>query len=173
MNIPEKIITHHALSSKESTAQDIDSWHKLRWPGFVSRYYKNIKGEPYHVGYHYVIEWNGNIIQCRDESEEGAHTLGMNLKSIGVCFVGNFDNHMPSKEQEMAWQKLYEGIVKRHSNLTPETCVPHRMYANKSCHGKLLSDNYFADLVSIQRLERRIVELKAILIKLLSLIKSK
>lgn len=171
MNTPTKIITHHALSSRESTAQDVDSWHKLRWPGFVSHYFKNNKGKPYHVGYHYVIEWDGTVVQCRDDSEEGAHTVGMNSSSIGVCFMGNFDNMMPSIAQEASWMKLHAKLVVKYPVLTPENCVPHRRYANKSCHGKLLSDTYFADLVSIKALEKRVFDLKAILLKLLSNIK--
>lgn len=171
MNKPTKIITHHALSSINSTAQDIDAWHKLRWNGFVSRYHKNRKGEPYHVGYHYVIEWTGNVIQCRDESEEGAHTIGMNTSSIGVCFVGNFDNHLPNELQLKAWRGLYREIVSRHPHLKPSDVVPHRRYSNKSCHGKLLSDDYFGALVAnspedLAALKKRVLELQAILARL-------
>lgn len=173
MNNPTKIITHHAVSGTQHTAQDVDAWHKLRWLGFVSKYFKNEKGESYHVGYHYVIEWDGKVVQCRDEREEGAHCVGMNKSSIGICFMGNFDAHLPSKKQEAAFQKLYKGIVKRYPALTPENIVPHRKYANKSCHGKLLSDTYFAELVSEEALQKRVLDLQAVVIKLLSLIKSK
>lgn len=178
MNKPTKIITHHALSSTQSTAQDIDAWHKLRWAGFVSRYFKNRNGEPYHVGYHYVIEWKGNVVQCRDESEEGAHTIGMNNSSIGVCFVGNFDNHMPSEAQLSSWRTLYKEIVSRHPHLKPSDVVPHRRYANKSCHGKLLSDDYFSSLVAnspeeLASLQKRVLELQVILARLKALLSKK
>lgn len=169
MNTPNKVITHHAVSSKAHTAEDVDNWHKVRWPGFTSSIFRNAKGEFYHVGYHYVIEWDGRVVQTRGEGEEGAHTVGQNDSSIGVCFMGNFDLHMPSELQKEAFKKLYAGILERH-RIT--TCVPHRKYANKSCHGALLSDTYFSDLVSeasITQLQSMLGRLK----KLLALTKKK
>jgi hypothetical protein len=97
----------------------------------------------------------------------------MNNSSIGICFMGNFDLHMPSEPQKASFQKLYGEIVKRHPQLTPENIVPHRKYANKSCHGKLLSDTFFAELVSTEALKKRIIDLQALIIKLRSLIQTK
>lgn len=166
-NKPTKIITHHAVSSTSHTAQDVDAWHKPRWSGFVSKYFRNAKGEPYHVGYHYVIEWDGTIVQTREIFEEGAHTVGMNKSSLGICFMGNFDVHLPSREQLQSFQKLFHEIVARFPTITPRDCVPHRKYANKSCHGKLLSDIYFAGLVEGNiELERRVLDLQALVARL-------
>lgn len=142
-NIPNKIITHTAVSFKTHTAQDVDAWHKLRWPGFTSNTFKNEKGEPYHVGYHFVIEWDGRIVQCRDMQEEGAHCIGQNTSSIGVCFMGNGDVHYPSSEQKKAWIELYARISKAYPEINRDRIYPHRKYANKTCHGKLLSDDYY------------------------------
>jgi N-acetylmuramoyl-L-alanine amidase len=144
MNNPNKIITHHALSSRHHTVNDVNEWHKVRWPRFISR-------RGYHVGYHYVIGWDGTVTQTRDHDEEGAHCIGQNRSSIGVCFMGNFDLHYPSKEQEAAWCDLYERI----GNGMP--VFPHRLYATKSCHGKLLSDDYFAVMVIANR-KRQLLE---------------
>ena len=174
MNNPSKIITHTAVSSKRHTAQDVDMWHKDRWLGFVSHYFKNKKGEPYHVGYHYVIEWDGKIVQCRDHSEEGAHCIGMNTRSIGVCFMGDGDKHLPSAAQIASWKKLYKKIRMSYPQLEPGDCVPHRRYANKSCHGRLLPDNYFANLLTpksedTQLKIRQLMEIIALLRNILSL----
>lgn len=144
MNKPTVIITHHALSLKEHTVYDVDTWHRERWPGFVSR-------AGWHVGYHYVIDWDGTVTQTREHDEEGAHTLGMNKKSIGVCFMGNFDNHLPSEEQLESWEKVYAEIQASFPNLPVR---PHRTYANKSCHGSLLADNFFAEHIRMTLIER-------------------
>lgn len=151
MNKPTKFILHHALSSPYHTVKDVNEWHKARWPGFVSR-------RGYHVGYHYVIDWDGTVTQTRDLDEVGAHCIGQNASSIGVCFMGNFDLHYPSKEQEAAWCDLYDRI----GNGMP--IYPHRKYATKSCWGKLLSDFYFADMVQERRkiqLHERINQLRS------------
>lgn len=166
-NTPKKIITHHAVSPTSHTAQDVDAWHKVRWPGFTSEIYETPQGKPYHVGYHYVIEWNGNIIKTRGEQEEGAHCIGMNTQSIGVCFIGNFDNHMPSASQEKSFRQLYSGIYERWG-IPPSEILPHRRYANKSCHGNLLSDDYFGRLVvhSDAELKKKILDIQALILKL-------
>lgn len=165
MNTPTVIITHHALSRKDHTVKDVDNWHRERWKGFVSR-------AGWHVGYHIVIETDGTVTQTRQFDEEGAHTIGMNTKSIGVCFMGNFDLHLPSNEQIEAWKKVHKAIDILHPNLPMK---PHRAYANKSCHGKLPSDDYFAKLVEPNREQMlsRIDELRRIIAKLQSLIKKK
>lgn len=134
MNKPTVVITHHALSQKHHTVEDVDAWHRARWPGFTSR-------NGWHVGYHYVIETDGTVTQTREHDEEGAHTVGMNKSSIGVCFIGNFDLHYPSPAQLEAWDALYRKLQAAYPGIPTK---PHRAYANKSCHGKLLSDDYFA-----------------------------
>lgn len=161
MNKPTVVITHHALSRKEHTHKDVNEWHRARWPTFYSR-----KGD--WIGYHYVINTDGSVYQAREHDEEGAHTIGMNRSSIGVCFMGNFDLHYPSPEQLKAWDDLYKKIQTEFPGIPTK---PHRAYAPyKSCHGKLLPDDYFAG--QSVRL-RRIEELKRQLAKLLSLLKTK
>lgn len=160
MNKPTVVITHHAVSLPHHTVADVDNWHRARWPGFVSR-------RGYHVGYHHVIHSDGTTTQTRDHDEEGAHCIGMNRSSIGVCFMGNFDLHMPTQAQLQAWDSLYSSLLKAYPGIPTR---PHRAYANKSCHGRLLSDDFFADR---QRKLALIEELKRRIAFLISLIKSK
>ncbi len=159
MNKPTVVITHHALSLPHHTERDVDNWHRARWPGFVSR-----KGD--HIGYHYIINTDGRLYQAREHDEEGAHTLGMNTSSIGVCFMGNFDIHYPSPAQIQTWDELYRKLQEQYPLIPTK---PHRAYANKSCHGKLLPDDYFSSrqqkLSLIEDLKRRIAYLKSLIVK--------
>lgn len=159
MNTPTVVITHHALSRTHHTVKDVDQWHKERWPGFISR-----KG--YHVGYHYVVEWDGTVTQTREHDEEGAHVIGMNKKSIGVCFMGNFDNHLPSEAQMMAWNKLYGQLRKQYPDIPTK---PHRAYSTKSCHGRLLEDTYFQTYHQRTELLDQLRQMVALLTHLLTL----
>ncbi len=45
MNKPTKVLTHTAVSSRTHTAQDVDVWHKPRWPGFTSKMTETGLGE--------------------------------------------------------------------------------------------------------------------------------
>ena len=166
MNKPTVVITHHTggtdanplADSSNATVQAVDSWHKLRWPGFISR-------RGYHVGYHYFINKQGVVTQTRDHDEEGAHVIGMNTKSIGVCFAGNFDVTLPTSSQLQAWYNIYGALLKQYPNIPT---YPHRKYASKTCHGKLLKDNHFAVNYQIFSLTVRLNQLKAQLTNLLT-----
>lgn len=133
-NKPTVVITHHSASPNTFTHKDVDQWHKQRWPGFVSRL-------GFHVGYHYVIEANGTIIQTRYHDEEGAHCIGMNRSSIGVCFMGNFNQTRPTTAQVNAWVDLYAKLRTEYPDIPT---FPHRKYARTDCHGLLLGDDYFS-----------------------------
>lgn len=158
INYPDKIITHTSASSIHTTVADIDSWHKERWNGFTSNVYKNSKGEYYHVGYHFVIDWQGTVKQTRGMNEEGAHCIGQNTSSIGVCFIGNGDHHEPSEAQITAWRTLFRHIQNSYPFITPNDIYPHRKWANKTCHGKILSDTFYAEkLVSNEELKKKLL----------------
>jgi N-acetylmuramoyl-L-alanine amidase len=172
-NTPSKIITHTAVTPKYMTAEDVDRFHIARWPGFTSKTFKNKEGKYWTVGYHFVIEWDGTIVPTRGVLEEGAHCVGQNLSSIGVCFMGDGDKHMPSPEQKASWKTLYKRLNVVFPNITPHDTYPHRKYANKTCHGSKLSDTYFADLLlprDVEQQKKLIVKLSQQVISLLQLL---
>jgi len=166
MNKPIVVITHHTggtdanplADSSFATVADVDSWHKARWPNFKSSL-------GYWVGYTFFIDKYGTITQTRRVDEEGAHVIGMNTKSIGVCFAGNFDATLPTKEQMGAWYKLYSDLLKEFPDIPT---YPHRKYATKTCHGKLLKDDHFAVNYQIFSLNQKIAQLRALLENLLT-----
>lgn len=160
MNTPNKIITHTAVSSKTHTAKDVSNWHKARWGGYRP---SRRGGDTKYAGYHVIIEWDGTVVQCRDYDEEGIHCRGQNFSSIGVCFMGNGDVHLPSGKQMRAWQKLRKDILKQYPEIG-NRIYPHRKFANKSCHGAKLSDDYFLeDVPDSLRLREALI---ALIIKL-------
>ena len=166
MNKPTVVITHHTggtdanplADSSNATVSAVDSWHKTRWPGFISR-------RGFHVGYTYFISKDGTLTQTRDHDEEGAHVRGMNSRSIGVCFAGNFDLTLPTKAQLDTWHTLYAQLQVQYPNIPT---FPHRKYATKTCHGKLLADDYFAKASQIRTLTARLHQLQALLASLLT-----
>lgn len=53
---------------------EIDVWHRQKgWDG---------------IGYHYVIRRNGSLEYGRAEDKAGAHCVGHNKDSIGICLIG-------------------------------------------------------------------------------------
>lgn len=131
---PRRIIWHHsAYQSDEPQFAKINEWHKARdFPR--SR-------EGWYVGYHYVIEKAGAVIQARYDDEIGAHDQGENLDSIGICLAGDFNKERPTEAQTRAFRKLWLDLVVR-LNIPVLAIEPHRRDDNTDCPGKNLSDDW-------------------------------
>ena len=128
------MIIHHSASPIEWTSvYDINRWHKNR--GFR----ESRKG--YNVGYHYVIE-RKRTIKCREEDEEGAHTIGGN-NQIGVCLTGNFEHDIPTFYQMFSLFKIMLSV--------DEEITMHKDHANTKCPGKNLIEKVNM-LINLKRL---------------------
>lgn len=123
MRLLNKIIIHHSDSDIPSH-QDISivrEWH-------LAKGWKD-------VGYHYFIDWNGKIQKGRDVSIVGAHTIGENTDSIGIC-LGGRDKF--TDIQFKALKSLLFDLYKLYGELP---IYPHNKYASyKTCPNFNLED---------------------------------
>lgn len=128
--IPTYIIIHHSLTKDSATV----SWQGIR------RYHKYILGWD-DVGYHFGVEQvkrEYEVFLGRMPDKAGAHCKqqGMNRKSLGLCFVGNFDRYPPPAEQ---WAKGVALCASICSTLSIDVShvKAHRDYATyKTCPGR-------------------------------------
>jgi hypothetical protein len=138
--IPTKIILHHSATKDGLTV----SWNAIR------RYHINecVWGD---IGYHFGIELlpdpgyapgSYEILMGRMPNKPGAHTRDQNQVSLGVCFVGSFDEVPPPAAQ---WEKGIQlcGWLCKAFNLLPRDIFGHRDFANKTCPGKKFDLNAF------------------------------
>lgn len=127
MNI-KYLILHHSAVSREKNAHQFDA---------INNYHKS-KGWGM-IGYHYLIEPDGQIREGRPEDMTGAHCIGHNEDSLGICLTGNFDIELPTKEQEISLVELLKKLKEKY----PKAEIKHhREFANKTCPGKLLNSNW-------------------------------
>ena len=89
------------------------------------------------VGYHLIIRRDGGIEKGRPIEEIGAHVVGHNADSIGVCLVGGLDENMrPAANYTPAqWAALKE-VVADLKKLFPAAAIKgHCDYPNvaKAC----------------------------------------
>ena len=129
-NKADKIIIHHALA-KNCTIEDIHRWHLQRgWAG---------------IGYHFFISKDGKIYKGRDAQYTGAHTIGQNNTSIGICLEGCYQDYKNQTdkdtpiEQMDALIKLCDMLMKMY-NISIDKIYKH----NDFDRGKLCPGNYFA-----------------------------
>ena len=135
----EKIIVHCSATregDESINAEVIDRWHKKRgWKG---------------IGYHFVILIDGLIETGRMIDKCGAHTKGMNCKSIGVCYIGGVESERNDKgkysakdtrtpEQIATMLELLRLLKK----IYPEAKIHgHRDFAAKACPSFDATDEY-------------------------------
>ena len=57
------------------------------------------------AGYHFYIRKNGDIKNTRPLEKPGAHALGYNAHSIGICYEGGLDVRYRPADTRAEWQK--------------------------------------------------------------------
>ena len=57
------------------------------------------------AGYHFYIRKNGDIKNTRPLEKPGAHALGYNAYSIGICYEGGLDVRYRPADTSTEWQK--------------------------------------------------------------------
>ena len=126
------IVIHCSASSPAMNIgiDTIEGWHKAR--GFKS------------VGYHYVIRRDGSRQKGREINEIGAHVVGHNHHSVGVCLVGGVAGDGVTPEDnftEEQWDTLYFTLEELHEQFPSAVIVGHRdLDAGKACPSFSVSD---------------------------------
>jgi N-acetylmuramoyl-L-alanine amidase len=121
MPIKTEYLAIHTSASRapEQNAAVIDAWHKAR--NFAK------------IGYHFVILDNrrdeywrdGEIQQGRTLGRQGAHCLGLNDRSLGICVVGDGDKVPWTKRQLASVVYLCASLCRRYQ-LGSDRVIGHR-----------------------------------------------
>lgn len=120
-----EIILHCSATpeGKNFKAADIDRWHKAK--GWKC------------IGYNYVIDLDGKIEDGRPLEMTGAHTIGHNSNSIGICYIGGVDGKNNPKDTRTVPQKESMFSIVRQLmmayGLTLKDVHCHNEFAAKAC----------------------------------------
>ena len=82
-----RVVVHHSASDpRRTTVEDVKRWH-VDERGWDS------------IGYHFIISGLGMTEHTRPLHYQGAHTLGHNDGTIGVCVLGD------NTKSELRWER--------------------------------------------------------------------
>jgi hypothetical protein len=93
------------------------------------------------IGYHFLIDGAGRVIEGRPAETYGAHTAGANANNVGVALMGNFNKIQPTAAQVESLTRLvsFLAIKYRQRPSRPGFLEGHRHYNNTDCPGKNLA----------------------------------
>jgi hypothetical protein len=114
----KKVILHCSASSlpEHDNVESIRKWH-VEENGWKD------------IGYHFVITRNGDVHKCRDIKDVGAHCIGHNLDSVGICLTGETE-FTPDQYFSLAW--LLADVINDNPSIVE--VKPHNYYnKEKDC----------------------------------------
>lgn len=133
--IVSEIVVHCAATRPEWMAdctlaeqvEEIRRWH-VRGRGWAD------------IGYHWIVGRDGSVRAGRPEGRAGAHVLGRNEATIGVCLVGGFGSsaddppeaHFTGPQLDALFAVI-EGIRARHPQVARVS--GHNEHAARACPG--------------------------------------
>ncbi|NCO28816.1 MAG: N-acetylmuramoyl-L-alanine amidase [Caldiserica bacterium] len=116
------IILHHSATDYQANKDDIDG--KLIGRTICDRAQEKYKKEypNYKCDYHFIIGHTGEVFKAQPIEQPSCHCTNYqaNLVSIGICFLGNFENpetssgEMPT-EQFNTGVELIKFLMKQYS----------------------------------------------------------
>jgi N-acetylmuramoyl-L-alanine amidase len=119
-----KIIIHCTATpeNRKVTKGDLTKWHvdERGWSD---------------IGYHFFIDLEGCLHECRPIERTGAHTKGHNFDSIGIAYAGGLDKNLKPKDTRNDQQKeALEEFLCYLKVLYPQAKIyGHRDFSTKSC----------------------------------------
>lgn len=121
----KNIIIHHSVTPIEFPVDGIRQYH------IAQRGYKDI-------AYHYLIKKLGSayeVVVGRPINMAGAHCIGRNSDSIGICVVGNYEEEAPEQRAMVTLISFCASLCDQHK-IPFEHIYPHNHFAKTACPGK-------------------------------------
>lgn len=128
-----KRIILHCTATQESLPVSVDEirqWHLKRgWDD---------------IGYHYVIQRDGQIELGRPVADQGAHVKGENVDSVGVAYVGGLTDNgevadTMTSHQDMSFMMLVNSLRVVFGHLSLHG---HNEFSIKACPSFIVRDKY-------------------------------
>uniref|UniRef100_H3BXH0 Peptidoglycan recognition protein 5 n=1 Tax=Tetraodon nigroviridis TaxID=99883 RepID=H3BXH0_TETNG len=99
------------------------------------------------IGYNFLVGCDGSVFQGRGWGVVGAHAKGHNHDSVGIAFMGNYNEDAPSSEAVSAVRRLLQSGLSQGFLQPASLCWDTETWAAQSVRGDklyaVLSERYF------------------------------
>jgi len=126
--IPSRVILH---CSATPDYPDSSKKYDLFGAADIKQWHVNERGWS-DIGYHFVIRRTGVIEQGRSIKIQGAHCLGQNRDSLGVCLIGT---RWPTEEQIKSLIRLFRQVRRSFKIEASDWFGHYEFNSNKTCPG--------------------------------------
>ncbi|XP_075155447.1 peptidoglycan-recognition protein SC2-like [Haematobia irritans] len=123
------VIIHHTAGAYCSTKAACITQMKN-----IQNYHQNTQGWD-DIGYNFLIGGDGLVYEGRGWNVVGVHASGYNSLSIGISFMGNYNNDKPNAAQITAAKELLAAAVSRGQIVSGYTMYGHRQVSATECPG--------------------------------------
>jgi len=127
------ITVHHSVftSDGDSLAASLDTVQRIQRVHMDNEDYADI-------GYHYLIDRQGRVIEGRSLRWQGAHAGGTNnVGNVGICLLGNFEIERPTAAALRSLERLIVEL-QRELRIPRQNVRPHRDWKETECPGRHL-----------------------------------
>ena len=150
---PSWIIVHHTASARDTTTfAAVNEYHRTKnWGTATAPAYASKSALGYYISYHYFITADGVVTKGANDNEIRWHAGAMNDKALGVCLAGWFDTDhdaAPTAAQVSSLTTILKQLSQTHG-IAADHIVPHRKFAQKTCYGMKLADEWAAKLIAV------------------------
>lgn len=137
-----RFVLHHTafpVSDEVKALKGEASWEASRRHAFTAQVlHKHIRGWN-DVGYHYLIDWEGRILEGRPLDRLGAHVERHNTGSVGIVLMGDFARQKPTAPQLASLKTLLRWLT-WELKLSPKHIAGHHHLKYTACPGRHLND---------------------------------
>jgi N-acetylmuramoyl-L-alanine amidase len=90
------------------------------------------------IGYHFLIDPSGRVLQGRDLRFRGAHAYrANNIGNVGICLIGNFEHERPTKAAVEAMHGLID-VLRSQLHVPANHIRGHDEWRVTACPGRYL-----------------------------------
>ncbi|XP_075905933.1 peptidoglycan recognition protein 5 [Nelusetta ayraudi] len=131
-SIVQRVVIHHTDTRSSSNLEEGKNRVKS-----IQHYHMTEK-EFDDIGYNFLIGGDGTVFEGRGWGLMGAHAFRNNHDSLGVSFLGNFNDSSPSAAAISSAKRLLQSGVSRGHISPGFTLLGHKDLGQTECPGKNL-----------------------------------